>query len=595
MPPRSLVDRLLFAAARPLERLLHVDRINAIYNAAVGAPDARAFLYRVLDYLDVHVKAAAKDLERIPKTGPLLIVSNHPFGALDGIILAAVVQSVRPDVRVMANYLLREIPELRELFIFVDPFENTGSAAANLGGMRQSLRWLAEDHALAAFPAGEVAHLDLATRQVRERPWNQTIARLAKKTAVPVLPVFFDGHNSALFHAAGLLHPRLRTAMLAREVSNKRGRRIEVRIGSLITAKKIESIESDVELTAHLRQRTLLLRHRPTPRRPRASETARKMRSAGEPIISAVDPEWLAAEIGALDASQRIVQADEFEVWHAEAKQIPQTLREVGRLREITFRATGEGTGKSVDLDEFDGEYLHLFVWNKQKREIVGAYRLGRVDRILARLGTAGLYTRTLFDFDQPLLDRLGTALEMGRSFVRAEYQRAYAPLLLLWKGIGAYCVQNPRYRTLFGPVSISNDYQTVSKQLLVRFLKANHCPSDADELVHPRRPFREKPLGGIDAGELTAAARGEDDVAQLIAEVEPDGKGIPVLLRQYLRLGAKLLAFNVDRSFNDAIDGLIVVDLTKTEPRILERYMGKPGYAAFMNSNRECSRQNPN
>jgi putative hemolysin len=579
------VDRLLFAAARPLERLLHVDRINAIYNAAAGAPDARAFLHRVLDYLNVHVKVSARDLERIPRTGPVLIVANHPFGALDGIILAAVVQSVRPDVRVMANYLLREIPELRDLFIFVDPFEKSASTVANLSGMRQSLRWLAEGHAMVTFPAGEVAHLDLATRQVRERPWNEKIARLARKTGVPVLPVFFDGRNSALFHMAGLLHPRLRTAMLAREVSNKRGRRMEVRVGSLITPKKVESIESDAELIAHLRQRALLLRHRPLPRRPRASEIAAKMRAAGETIVPAVDPDLMAAEIGALDASQRLVEADEFEVWHAEATQIPDTLREIGRLREITFRATGEGTGKPIDLDEFDSEYLHLFVWNKQKREIVGAYRLGRVDRILAKLGPAGLYTRTLFDFDQPLLDRLGTALEMGRSFVRAEYQRAYAPLLLLWKGIGTYCVRNPRYGTLFGPVSISNDYQTASKQLMVRFLKSNHCLNDADELVQPRRPFREKPLGGFDAGELAAAVSGEDDVGQLIAEVEPDGKGIPVLLRQYLRLGAKLLAFNVDRSFNDAIDGLIVVDLTKTEPRILERYMGKTGYAAFMKS----------
>jgi putative hemolysin len=202
--------------------------------------------------------------------------------------------------------------------------------------------------------------------------------------------------------------------------------------------------------------------------------------------------------------------------------------------------------------------------------------------RLLKKFGPAGFYTRTLFDYNDKLLGRIGQGLEMGRSFVRAEYQRGFAPLLMLWKGIGTYCVRNPEYKTLFGPVSISNDYQTVSKQLMVRFLKENHLLEGADDLVRPRNPIRGKSLlGGLD--ESPELLGDEGAVGQLAAEVEPDGRGMPVLLRQYLKLGAQLLAFNVDPAFNDAVDGLIIVDLTKTVPKVLERYMGKPGYAEFM------------
>jgi len=203
---------------------------------------------------------------------------------------------------------------------------------------------------------------------------------------------------------------------------------------------------------------------------------------------------------------------------------VPNTLREIGRLREITPRH-GEGTGKAIDLDEFDSDYLHLFIWEKDKHEVVGAYRLGQTDVLMKKFGPAGFYTRTLFNFDARLLQRIGTGLEMGRSFVRIEYQRAYAPLLLLWKGIGTYCVLNPKYKTLFGPVSISNDYQTVSRQLMVRFLQANHRPADATALVRPRNPFRTSRIAGFE--ESPDMRNDQEDIAELVSEMEPDGKGI--------------------------------------------------------------------
>jgi putative hemolysin len=302
-----------------------------------------------------------------------------------------------------------------------------------------------------------------------------------------------------------------------------------------------------------------------------------------EPIVPPQDPGALAAEVTALPVDYLLAEHEELAVYHAAARQIPVVMREIGRLREITFRATGEGTGRAIDLDSFDGDYVQLFIWHRAKREIVGAYRLGQTDTILADKGKRGLYTSTLFDYRTALLERLGPALELGRTFVRQEYQRSFAPLLLLWKGIGHYVVRHPRYKMLLGPVSISNTYQSASRQLMVQFLKAHHLMAGLSDLVRPRNPFREQRVGGWDAESVKTMVKQSDDLSELVAELEPDQKGIPVLLKQYLKLGAKLLAVNLDPDFSDVVDGLIVVDLTRTERRVLEKYMGKEGAGGFL------------
>lgn len=567
-------------ALKPVEKLLSIDLVNQTYAAARGASGWSDFVQRVLDHLHVSYRVVREDLDRIPKTGPVVVVANHPFGCIEGIILANLLAQVRPDVKIMANHLLGRITEMRDLFVFVDPFGGHDAARANMRPMLQSIRLLEQGGILGVFPAGEVAHLNWASRTITDPPWNSTIARIIRKTKATVVPIFFDGRNSVLFQLLGLVHPRIRTAMLAREISNKRYRRLDVRIGNPIPFGKLKDLEDDDELTAHLRHRTCMLAHRePAAHRPNPAAIAPQR------IVDAIPANLLAAEVAALPPEALLVDTSDLAVYVAPAAAIPHTLREIGRLRETTFRATGEGTGKPIDIDRFDPHYLHLWVWEKDKHEVVGAYRLGQSDKLRATHGALGgveaLYTYTLFKYDRALLDRMGPALEMGRSFIRAEYQRSFAPLLLLWKGIGRYVVLNPKYRCLFGPVSISATYQSISRQLMVQFLQTHHSPADLVQLVRPRNPFRSKTrrlgLGMDDVPTDT------DDLSSLIADLEPDHKGIPVLLRQYLKLGAKLLAFNVDPDFSDVLDGLIVVDLAKTDPRTLERYMGKEGYASFM------------
>ena len=259
-------------------------------------------------------------------------------------------------------------------------------------------------------------------------------------------------------------------------------------------------------------------------------------------------------------------------------------LREIGRLREITFRAAGEGSGLQSDLDIFDAEYIHLFIWHSSQ-QIVGAYRIGQTDILLPKYGNKGLYTSTLFKYKKKFLKKISPALELGRAFVRIEFQKSYQPLLLLWKGIGAFIVANPRYRFLFGGVSISNEYTPLSKQLMITHLRTFAFNKDIAQFVKPRDKFKTKNIRSVYAKLMLSDMMTEnlDSINSLLMQIESDGKGIPVLIRQYLKLNGKMIGFNRDKKFGNVIDGLIFVDLLKTDPLILARYFGDEGLESFL------------
>lgn len=299
-------------------------------------------------------------------------------------------------------------------------------------------------------------------------------------------------------------------------------------------------------------------------------------------IRPAIRASLLKAELEALPADQHLVTSGQFSVHYARAEQFPWCLQEIGRLRELTFRAVGEGTGKAADVDLFDAYYLHLFVWDTQADAIVGAYRMGLADEIVSRYGKRGLYTQSLFRYRNRVLQAMNPAIELGRSFVRAEYQRSFAPLMLLWRGIGQFIVQQPQYAMLFGAVTISNDYQPASRRLIVDFLSANNIEENLARHVKPRRPFRSSRAAAYDQAEF-AALNDIEDVSRMVRQIERDSKGVPILLKQYLKLGGRLLAFSADKRFNDALDGLIMVDLRASDPRVLARYMGEEGAGTFL------------
>jgi hypothetical protein len=298
-----------------------------------------------------------------------------------------------------------------------------------------------------------------------------------------------------------------------------------------------------------------------------------------ETIAAPADPAAVRREIDRLRETSPLVSQSRFDVFLAEATDIPHVLHEIGRLREISFRAVGEGSGKALDLDRFDAFYLHLFLWDREAGAVAGAYRLGRTDELLARFGAEGLYTSTLFQLGDPFLDHLTPGLELGRSFVAPAYQKSIHPLGLLWRGIGRFVASHPRYARLFGPVSISDDYSPLSQDLIVRFMRGSRRDARLDGWVRPLHPY----LGGLPATEdISARIDSIDEVSAAIARLEPDGKGVPVLLRQYLKLNATLLEFNVDPDFANVLDALVLVDLREAPDEVLGRYMGADGLAGF-------------
>ena len=564
-----------------------IARLVRLRDDARNFADPFAFVDSVLRDLQVQLDLPPFEEEKIPATGPVIITSNHPYGGLDGLMVMATVGRRRRDLRILVNPELAQLDGIGSLMIAVDPFGGPQAKRANAVGMRKALRWVEEGGALMIFPAGEVSHLQLRTLSVSDPPWSTTAARLIRMSGAPVVPMYFGGANSALFQLAGVLHPRLRTLLLPHELGNKLGARVPVRLGSTIPAAKLAAFETDAELAAHLRLKTYLLKGAPAaPLPPPATDRSL------EPLAAAIDPERLSGEIEALPPEMLLISSGRLRVYCAPTSRIPWTLQELGRLRELTFRGVGEGTGRSVDIDVFDDYYEHLFIWNTETREIVGAYRLGRTDQISRRLGKRGLYTSTLFDYNDLFIKLLGPALELGRSFVRIEYQKSFAPLMLLWKGIAEYVSRQPRYCRLIGPVSISNEYRPLSRDLLVGFLRKKSFTPLAPTVVRPRTPFRGRfslrSLGGHKTlGDI-------ETLSTIVAELEPDGKGAPVLLRQYLKLGGRMLGFNVDPDFGNALDCLVLIDLRKTNPRVLRKYMSAAGWERFAQAHRRRLRVAP-
>ncbi len=562
-------------ASSVLARTFALTPLGRAYERASHDDGATDFCTRALSALEITVDVRAEELRDVPTSGPLVIVANHPRGPVDGLLLISLLGRVRSDLKVLGNSLLRFVPGLQPMLLPLDVFEGARSVRRNASVLRQALRWLKSGGALLVFPAGEVSHGQGSGGSAIDSPWQPTAAELAVRTNAAVLPMFIAGGNSRLFRLAGLIHPVLRTAMLPRELWKTRGRTIPVRCGRCVLPHELVAIPDGHARTAILRARVDRL----------AESPAAPAYTTVAPVASRGEADCLIRNIEAL-SSRLLLQSGSYQVFCAPARDLPAVLPEIGRLREIAFRHAGEGTGSPRDLDRFDETYDHLFVWDRMKQEIAGAYRIGATDIVAAGGDVAGLYTRTLFDYDAGLLDQIGPALELGRAFVQPAYQRDFSPLLLLWKGISRVVVQSRRYRRLFGVVSVSDRYDSTSRQLLVKFLQSTRFDVDLGGLVRAKNP----PPSPSDGFVKSATVASLDQVSAIIKAIEPDGKDMPILLRQYLKLNAKLLGFTVDEKFGNVLDGLVLVDLADVEPAILSRYMGRAETAAFVQTLRRAS-----
>lgn len=548
--------------------------LDSLYQQDALPEDSFEFMQEALARIGTQYQIDHGSLDNVPTEGSVLIVANHPFGGIEGIILASLISQVRKDVKVLANELLKRIPELDELFIGVDVFGGEKARQTNRRAIKEANHHLKQGGVLIIFPAGEVSSWQASENKITDNTWSKSVAKFVKHAEATTVPLFIKGMNSKLFYQAGRIHPLLRTALLGRELLNKSGETISVSVGNPIPYSEIKDFDNEEDITQYFRLNTYLMGSMDN------EQSANLEENYPEPIIAPLAVDTLEGELSNL-AQYKLLEQGDFEVYCAPTPAMPGMMREIGRVREESFREVGEGSGQSCDIDRFDQHYYQLFVWNRANRDLVGAYRLGLVDQLIAQGGIDALYSTSLFNYDQAFVESLGQSIELGRSVVAKQYQRNMHSLLLLWKGIARFVDSNPKYTHLFGPVSISNDYSPVARQLIASVMSVHYYDNDKAKLVTPTTPLESSGKEFWRPDMLSSLSK-LPLLSKVLSRLE-QGMGLPVLLRQYLGMNGKLVCFNVDPAFNYALDGLIVVDLTTVPARTLGKYMGKEQAQAYL------------
>lgn len=553
-----------FASVSPLIGMpLGLRKLSTIYSKASEGKTPCDFAQRALDALDVTVNIEGESLESIPSTGPVLLTANHPFGAVEGIAMAAIFARVRPDLKILVNNILFRIHELRPVFIPVNVFG--GAEKENIAGIRAAMKHLKDSGALAMFPSGVVAHWQMCKRRIEEPEWMALCGRMARREGVVSIPLHFRGHNSMWFQAAGVIHPLLRTALLPRELWRMRGRKLELVIGKHVDSALLRSLPDDDARTAHLRAHS--------------EKLGRIVHDEAKDFPVDVAPQGdyaaLLAEVESLSEKAMLTSEGRYTVLGVKGHEAPEILHEIGRLREETFRQVGEGSGNARDIDGFDADYTHLVLWDTDTKQMAGAYRVRCFDPSEASQAKKKLYTTSLFHYKKEFFERCGYAMELGRAFVAAPYQRDYVPLMLLWKGIAQIALRES-VQTLFGPCSIGLGYAPESMYMLRQYLQENRWDDElavlVDGICEPKN-F---------AGPNTPNVSGLDFKAcnRVVKNLEGD-KGLPILFKHYLQLGGKVAAFHEDHSFG-TLDALLVVSMSTIPDKQLLRYLGVEGVEAL-------------
>ena len=565
------LDKVLMPGlANLLMEVMKINDVNKLYSKFQKL-EGMDFVDGILNGLGIKIEIDEKDLKNIPAEGAFIAIANHPYGGVEGLILLKILCMQRPDVKIMANFILKKIPNLAEYFVAVNPFENVKNTSS-ISGLKSTLEFLKQGTPIGIFPAGEVSAYNTNTQKVMDKKWSPVVGKIISKAGVPVLPVYFHGNNGLVFNLLGMIHPTLRTARLPYELFNKKGYTIKVRIGKPVGFEEIQTLTTQNRVLPYLRARTYALGSGMEVKKFFNSKIF-SIKKKPEEIIPETSQSLLLDDLK--NISDKLVMSEKnYDVYLSSAASMPNIINEIGRLREITFREVGEGTNNKIDLDEYDLYYSHLFIWDREAQKIVGAYRVGKGDEIFYRYGRKGFYITNLFRVKSGLYPILKNGLELGRSFVRKEYQQKALPLFLLWKGLLMFTAKNPQYKYMFGPVSISNNFSKLSKELIIEFIKTNCYDYHLAQFTKPKKEF-DVSIKEIDAEELLKNKDTIKSLDSLISEIEIDHNKVPVLLRQYIQLNAKIIGFNVDPKFNDSIDGFLVLTI-KNIPEETFKMLGK-------------------
>jgi putative hemolysin len=546
-----------------LMRILKISTINKKLNKKKDL-EGLTFIDAMLNDLGVTFEIPEEDLRRIPKKGAFITISNHPLGGIDGLLLLKILLTHRSDFSVIANFLLQRISPIKPYILAVNPFENYKDVKSSIQGVKRALLHLKGDKPLGIFPAGEVSTSKDENNKIVDKPWEEGAIKIIKKAKVPVLPIYFHAKNSKLFYTLASMSDMLRTAKLPSEILTQRDRVIKIRIGNPISVADQAGHISNEAFSAFLRKKTYMLAH-PFQKKKLLDVIPKKLKIPKVPkkIAGAPLKEIILQEIELLRAEdKRLLESKNYEVFLASATIMPNILQEIGRLREITFREVGEGTNKAIDLDSFDRSYYHLFLWDTTTQQIAGAYRIGFGSILFPKYGIDGFYLQDLFRFEPELYDMMESSIEMGRAFIIKEYQRKPMPLFLLWKGVVHTTLRYPEHTYLIGGVSISNKFSDFSKGLMIEFMKSNYYDPWVAQYIKPKKEYKVKLKDGDKDFVFNESAADLNKFDRIIDEVEPGSLRMPVLLKKYIKQNAKVVAFNVDPLFNNAIDGLMYIKI---------------------------------
>jgi putative hemolysin len=563
-----------------LMKVLKISELNNVYDRNKHLSEV-AFLNGVLDDLQIKFEIPEADLKRLPKEGPYITISNHPLGGIDGVLLLKLMLEREPNFKIIANFLLHRIEPLKKYIMPVNPFENHKDAKSSVVGIKETLRHLSDGKPLGMFPAGEVSTYKDGKLMV-DKPWEEGAIKVIRKAQVPVVPIYFHAKNSRLFYLLSKISGTLRTAKLPSEVFSQKNRVIKVRIGKPISVAEQNEYESIDDFSEFLRKKTYMLAN-PFEKKSKFLKTANLIPSKKNPkeIVTPANTEKMIAEVDALRAADaRLLQSKNYEVFFTKADKIPNILHELGRLREITFREVGEGTNESIDLDRFDQYYHHLFLWDDEAKKVAGAYRMGLGAEIYPKYGMNGFYLNSLFRFEPELHAMMSKSIEMGRAFIIKEYQQRPMPLFLLWRGIIHTTLHYPEHKFLLGGVSISNQFSDFSKSLMIEFMKSHYYDPYIAQYIHPKKEYKVK-LKDADKDFVFNETEADlNKFDKVIDELEPGSLRLPVLIKKYIKQNARLVAFNVDPLFNNAIDGLIYLRISdipeSTMKPVIEEYQAE-------------------
>ena len=537
---------------------LKLKDLNEIYKRH-NFKNSSQFISDVLNELEISYEISTVDLKRIPKEGGFILLSNHPFGALDGLIICKTIAEKRKDFKLIGNFLLQRIEPLKELIFPVNPFETMKDKKSSVKGVRQSLTYLNEGHPIGIFPAGEVAAFDFLKMKITEKEWDQVV-KFILKANVPVIPTYISGTNSPLFHTLGILHPLLRTAKLPSELFNKKNKKVTLKIGHPIQIDEIKKLKTTKEMASFLQLKSTLLGKSIHVDSYYQKPILGKRKNPIN-IIPSIDKNLIENEINKLDLEQILIEINEYKLILIQSKDCPNLMLELGRQREITFRSVGEGTNKKIDLDPFDIYYHHLIIWDTKNSELVGAYRIGKGDEIMDTKGIKGFYIHTLFDLHKKTSLTLRKSIELGRSFITENYQRKPTTLLLLWKGIILFMEQNPKYKYLLGPVSISSSYSKLSQSAIISFSQQFLGDESLKKFIKPNKKFKYNLFTHKKINKIVSNTEGDVDKLERFIEETDNGKKLPILLKKYIGLNAKIIEFNIDKNFNNCLDGFLLLN----------------------------------